>query len=54
MNPLKVCQIQYLELHQQIKTVCMKKLRADCIQECALSFGPESSIIQFAIQKYKC
>jgi hypothetical protein len=27
--------------------------RADCIVECMLSFGAESFVFQFAIQKYK-
>jgi len=41
------------EQHLGIKVLFSKKLRADEVRECLLSFGAESFVFHFAIQKYK-
>jgi hypothetical protein len=36
----------------QIKIACLKKLRAEYIQEIPAQFSPESFVFQFVTQKY--
>ena len=51
--PLKGWKISNIwEQPLQIKILFKKKLRAE-VRECLLSFGAESLVFQFAIQKFK-